>query len=730
MTDADHGHLYIVLISIHGLIRGEDLELGRDPDTGGQTLYVVELARALARHKDVWRVDLLTRQVVDPKVSDDYARPEEALADNAYIVRIPCGPRRYLRKEVLWPYLDTFTDSALQHVRRVGHVPDVIHSHYADAGYVGAGLASLLGVPLFHTGHSLGRVKRQRLREQGVKPETMERHYNLGQRIEAEETALDSASLVITSTHQEVEEQYSLYDNYQPRRMEVIPPGVDLSRFHPPRRGEAMRAPIWNQLRRFLTNPRRPMILALSRADERKNIQTLVRAYGEHPRLRELANLVIVAGNRDDIETMERGSRTVLNAVLLHIDRYDLYGSVAYPKHHDSTDVPDLYRLAAWSRGVFVNPALTEPFGLTLIEAAASGLPIVATADGGPRDIVGHCRNGLLIDPLDPVAMGNALERAITDRRQWRQWATNGVNGAHRHYAWASHVQKYMKALHRVWGKHHRHRRLRAKSRLPTVDRLVVCELDNTLLGDREGLQRLLERLQEGGARVGFGIATGRPVESTIKLLRDWQVPAPDLIIAAVGAAIHYGPSRVADRTWERHIDYRWKPDALREALRALPGLKLQPRGDQHRYKISYFMDEKKAPSVRHIVRHLRLQDLHANVIQSRGMFLDLLPCRASKGLALRYLGVKWGLRPEQLLVAGFSGNDEEVLRGNTLGVVVGNYSAELEPLRGRPRIYFADSPYAWGILEGIEHYDFLGTIRVPEEEGSDHDGDIARVPA
>ncbi|MEJ2646607.1 MAG: HAD family hydrolase, partial [Gammaproteobacteria bacterium] len=69
-------------------------------------------------------------------------------------------------------------------------------------------------------------------------------------------------------------------------------------------------------------------------------------------------------------------------------------------------------------------------------------------------------------------------------------------------------------------------------------------------------------------------------------------------------------------------------------------------------------------------------------------------------------------------------------LRGNTLGVVVGNYSSELEPLRGRPRLYFADGAYAWGILEGIEHYDFLGTIRVPEEEGTDHDGDIARLPA
>jgi sucrose-phosphate synthase len=71
--------LYVVLISVHGLIRGENLELGRDADTGGQTKYVVELARALAANPEVGRVDLLTRQVYDARVSDDYAVPEEPL---------------------------------------------------------------------------------------------------------------------------------------------------------------------------------------------------------------------------------------------------------------------------------------------------------------------------------------------------------------------------------------------------------------------------------------------------------------------------------------------------------------------------------------------------------------------------------------------------------------------------------------------------------------------------
>lgn len=711
----DAKDLYVLMISVHGLIRGGDLELGRDADTGGQVKYVVELARSLAAH--VGRVDLITRQVIDGKVAPDYARAEERIAPNARIVRMPFGPRRYLRKEVLWSYLDAMVDHMVQYVRRVGRTPDLIHAHYADAGYVGAPVASLLGVPLVYTGHSLGRVKRLRLLEKGTKESTIESQYNIAQRIEAEEIALDTAALVIASTHQEVEEQYSLYDNYQPGRMVVIPPGVDLGRFHPPRAGDPS-PPIRAELERFLREPDRPMVLALSRADERKNIATLVRAYGENARLREYANLVVVAGNRDDVAAMDRGSRDVLTGLLVGVDRYDLYGHVAYPKHHQADDVPDLYRLAAATRGVFVNPALTEPFGLTLIEAAASGLPVVATEDGGPRDIIAACRNGLLIDPLDAAGMGEAVLGAVTDVERWERWSRDGVHGAHEHYSWDSHVQRYLGEVRRILGERYRAPMLApARSRLPTVDRLLICDVDDTLTGDAGAARALMERLEAGGGRVGFGVATGRTLKSTLAALEEWNVPVPDLLITAVGTEIHYGNGLVADRGWQRHIDHRWEPEALRAALSAIPGLRLQPPESQGRYKISYLVDSDRAPSMRDIVRRLRQRDLHSNVIYSHQMFLDVLPIRASKGLALRYLAWKWGLPLDHILVAGNSGNDREMLLGNTLGVVVGNYSAELRRLRGKPRIYFANGHHAWGILEAIEHYDFLGDIRVPDEE-------------
>ena len=89
------------------------------------------------------------------------------------------------------------------------------------------------------------------------------------------------------------------------------------------------------------------------------------------------------------------------------------------------------------------------------------------------------------------------------------------------------------------------------------------------------------------------------------------------------------------------------------------------------------------------------------------------MPIRASKGLAIRYLAIKWDIPIEHILVAGDSGNDEEMMVGNNPAVVVGNYDPELEHLRGIPGIYFAEGHYAKGIIEAIEYFDFLGSIQI-----------------
>ncbi|MEM7434251.1 MAG: PfkB family carbohydrate kinase [Myxococcota bacterium] len=703
--------LHVLSLSVHGLVRATDIELGRDPDTGGQVSYVVDQARALAEHPSVERVDVVTRMVQDRRVDDVYAQPFEEISDGARIVRIPFGPKRYLRKETLWPHLDSLLDQLTRYVRTQKRVPDVIHGHYADAGYVGAQLAKLLGLPFVFTGHSLGRVKQARLAPEEAADE---KTYRFTQRIEAEERALETAALVIASTHQEVHEQYEAYDHYQPDRMKVIPPGVDLSRFSPVSQSKA--PAIHRELSRFLADPSKPMILALARPDERKNFDGLVRAYAETPGLRALGNLVVIAGNRDDITDMAAGSRRVLTQILLLIDRYDLYGSVAYPKHHEPSDVPDLYRLAAQSKGVFVNPALTEPFGLTLLEATATGLPVVATDDGGPQDILGTCQNGLLVDVNDSRAMGEAIRDAISDEPRWERWSQHGLDAVHKNYSWDSHAEHYAREVAQIVEGARAVPVSRHRTKLVGVDRLLVTDVDDTLTGDDEAQATLFRRLEEASANVGFGIATGRTLERALSLFEELDVRVPDVLITASGTELHYGSRLIKDRSWERQIRYRWEPELVQREVGSIPGLS-RLADAQTQYRIRYEMDPSQAPTPREIRRLIRQRGLRVSAVFDRDIYVDVVPVRASLGMAIRFFCFKWSLEPERLLVAGDSGNDWDMLSGDTLGVVVGNHTSELERLRGRPRVYFSKQRHAWGVLDGIDWYDFLGKIRVPPED-------------
>jgi sucrose-phosphate synthase len=605
----------------------------------------------------------------------------------------------------------------LDYLRLQPRLPDLIHSHYADAGYIGSRLALMLGLPLVHTSHSLGRVKRQRLLASGLNAQDIETRYHMVRRIDAEEQTLATAERVITSTHQEIEEQYGLYDYYQPDQMRVIPPGTDLSRFHPPD-GDEWQSPIAAEIGRFLKDVKKPIILALSRPDPRKNISALVTAYGEDAELQEKANLVIVAGNRDDIQDLDEGAQEVLSDLLNLIDHYDLYGKVAYPKHHQADDVPLIYRLAALTGGVFVNPALTEPFGLTLIEAAASGLPIVATEDGGPRDIVANCNNGLLVNPLDFEAITSAIKEILTDWEFWQQRSVSGLQGVREHYSWEAHVRTYLPEIKGLAERTAPPIDRRETRRRPQIysNRAIFSDLDQNLLAKSSALPELIEVLRENRKCALFGIATGRRLDSAIKALRKFKIPDPDVLITSGGTEIYYAPKLTQDKAWARHIEKQWSPKPIRRLLAEMPGLVRQSKSEQSAFKLSYFYDPEKAPSIEEINQRLHQEELAANVLFSFGQFLDILPIRATKGLALRYVAATRDIPLENILVAGGSGADEDMMRGNTNAVVVGNrFNEELSQLIEAERIYFAEAEGAAGILEAIQHYRFFDYCVPPE---------------
>ena len=274
--------LYILMLSLHGLIRGSDLELGCDADTGGQVLYVVELARALARQHEVVKVDLLTRRIEIP--------PYRRLCSSGRDARRQCtNYSSSLRAAPISAQGESLAlfhqlvDRALLFLREQKRLPDVIHSHYADAGYVGMQLSQLLGIPQIHTGHSLGRSKQQRLLAQGRKPQALERQFSFLPPNSDRGSHTSAWSLIITSTPQESDEQYGLYTNYHRERAVVIPPGTDISRFSPPSRRIAPEPEAARLIDRFLVHPRKPLVLTICRPEMRKNLGALIAAFGSSP---------------------------------------------------------------------------------------------------------------------------------------------------------------------------------------------------------------------------------------------------------------------------------------------------------------------------------------------------------------------------------------------------------------------------------------------------------------
>ncbi len=724
---AEKKGLYVQLYSLHGLIRSKNLEMGRDADTGGQVKYVIELGTELSAREEIDRVDLFTRLVVDKRVSSDYGKTIEAINDKFRIVRIQCGGRKYLRKEQLWPHLEEYVDKTIKFIKRNNAIPDVIHGHYPDAGYVALQLADIMALPFVYTGHSLGRAKLARLLEQGMTEAEIIKQIKIDHRIEVEEQILARADLVVASTRHEIKEQYGLYRNKEVPKYRVIPPGIDIDTFHPYYHNNFIddaqslenaryaQASMLEELNRFFTTPEKPLILALSRPDKRKNISGLVQAYGEDLELQSMANLAVFAGLRKDIDAMADNEREVLTEMLLAMDRYDLYGKMAIPKKHDfQYEVPALYRIAAERRGVFINPALTEPFGLTLLEASATGLPIVATNDGGPNDIIRNCKNGILVDVAKTRQISNAVRKIIADKKLWEKYSKNGIMNVRKYYTWKSHAQDYVSAVGNLTTSAQQSILTKPKAsdaigrRLMKLNRFLITDIDNTFIGeDNSKLDQLVAIIDRYKGALGFGVATGRTGDSARKILKKYKIPQPDIFICSVGSALFYADSKKPSPGWASHIANRWNRQKIVDLLADIDFIEYQEEEVQRKYKVSYYMDPGK-DRLATIHDRLLKHKCRYNLIYSHDRYLDILPFRASKGKAIRYLSYKWEIPLGNFMVCGDSGNDEEMLRGEPRAVVVANYSRELEMLKGSRNVYFASAPCAGGIIEGLRHYGFI----------------------
>ena len=169
---------------------------------------------------------------------------------------------------------------------------------------------------------------------------------------------------------------------------------------------------------------------------------------------------------------------------------------------------------------------------------------------------------------------------------------------------------------------------------------------------------------------------------------------------------MYYTKDFIPDSGWVSHVSYRWNRKKLENLLKNFPKIKLQEPEAQWEFKLSYYVDQDfNDDDLANLYKFLDDSRIKANVLLTDNTYLDLLPFRASKGNALKYLSYKWKANLSQFITAGNGGNDIDMLKGKTKGIVVSNYSPELEPLKKSKDVYFANTPLAAGVLEGLHHY-------------------------
>ncbi len=667
-------------IALGGCLRAPPVLYGITEDTGGHIAYVLGAMQALSLHPDVSSCEIVTRLIDDPALGSDYAASHERISDALSITRIDSGDRRYLSKTALARDLDGFIKAFLDNLRGRAVLPAVIHAHFADAAAVAMAAREEFGIPFVYTAHSLAMDK------DGTGADHRAR-------IAAEDRALASADAVIASSRDECERQIATYPSARPGSVHRIVPGVS----HGLPQAADMAA-ARDLLAPFLRDPHKPLVLAIARPVQKKNLVALVEAFGQHDRLREKANLAIIAGLRHSLRSGEAEQQAVLGDIVEAIDRYDLHGSVAWPRRHTQAQTAGLYALARQSGGIFVNPALVEPYGLTLVEAAAHGLPVVATRHGGPNDIVAELQHGLLVDPRSVAAIGDAACLLLDDAALWEQCSRNALAGSQL-MSWERYAHDFMAVIAGL-----KERARDDTLSVPCVGTLVLSDIDNTLTGCRDGSEALQQWL---GRRndIRFAIATGRSLHEAMRVLRSWNYAVPDILVTSVGSEIWWR----REGQYEQDLDFAasispdWQPEAVERVLADMPGISPQPNIEQRRFKRSYFAASSQTA---HVVRRaLASAGVPAKVVFSHGNLLDILPRRAGKSSAMVHVAERLGIPLSHVIAVGDSGNDLDMLTDCPNAVVVANHSDELALLAGLPNVYVSNGRYAAGALDGIRHH-------------------------
>ncbi|KAG4941911.1 hypothetical protein JHK87_045782 [Glycine soja] len=506
----------IVILSIHGYFGQADV-LGL-PDTGGQVVYILDQVRALEEellHKielqglDVKpQILVVTRLIPDAKGTTCNQELEPVTnTKHSNILRVPFYTdkgmlRQWVSRFDIYPYLERFSQDATAKIfDLMEDKPDLIIGNYTDGNLVSSLMASKLGVTQATIAHALEKTKYE---DSDAKWMAFDEKYHFSCQFTADIISMNAADFIITSTYQEIAGSKQKPGQYETHTAFTMPglcravsginvfdpkfniaaPGADQSVYFPSTEKEQRLTSFHPAIEELLYSKddneehiglledmKKPIIFSMARLDKVKNLSGLVEWYARNKRLRSLVNLVVVGGFFNPAKSKDREETEEIKKMHFLMKEYNLKGQFRWiAAQTDRYRNSELYRCISDTKGAFVQPALYEAFGLTVIEAMNCGLPTFATNQGGPAEIIVDGVSGFHIDPYNGDESSDKIadffEKCKTDSQHWNRMSKAGLQRINECYTWKIYAKKVlnMGSIYGFWRRLNREQKL-AKER-------------------------------------------------------------------------------------------------------------------------------------------------------------------------------------------------------------------------------------------------------------------------
>ncbi|KAM7274916.1 hypothetical protein ACFE04_016782 [Oxalis oulophora] len=484
----------VVIMSPHGYF-AQDNVLGY-PDTGGQVVYILDQVRALEEEMlyrikrqglDIKPRILIVTRLLPDAVGTTCGQPLERVYESEYsdILRVPFKTdegvivRKWISRFEVWPYLETYSDNvAAELLKELKGKPDLIIGNYSDGNIVATLLARKFGVTQCTIAHALEKTKYP---NSDVYWKKIDDKYHFSCQFTADLLAMNQTDFIITSTFQEIAGSKNTVGQYESHtaftlpglyrvvhginsfdpKFNIVSPGADMNIYFPyteeSRRLTHFHAdieallysPIENEEHLcVLKDKSKPILFTMARLDRVKNLTGLVEWYGKNSKLRELVNLVVVGGDRRK-ESQDLEEQSEMKKMFEMIDKYNLNGQFRWiSSQMNRIRNGELYRYICDTKGAFVQPAVYEAFGLTVVESMTCGLPTFATSNGGPAEIIVHGKSGYHIDPYKGDEATQLLveffEKCKVDPSHWEKISQGGLQRIQEKYTWKIYSEKLL----------------------------------------------------------------------------------------------------------------------------------------------------------------------------------------------------------------------------------------------------------------------------------------------